>query len=118
MFNFTNIITILAIYFILFLVIKGFRLTGIEKEERKTYFLIGGLWAIGVFLGNFGFYKLGIMSFTPWVLNFLHTFIWIGFVLSYLYMSTRMNTSIFRQMLYFIVFSFIVKYAEQVLFDS
>ena len=118
MFEIQNILGILVLYLILFLTIKGFRNRGITKAERKTYWLIGMLWAVGVFAGNFLFFKIGIMSFTPWLLNFLHTFIWIGLVLSYLYITTRMNTPLWRQILYFIVFSLIVKYAEKLIFDG
>lgn len=118
MFEFKNILGILVLYLILFLTIRGFRNGGITKAERKTYWLIGMLWAVGVFAGNFIFFKIGIMSFTPWLLNFLHTFIWIGLVLSYLYITTRMNTPMWRQILYFIVFSFIVKYTEKIIFNG
>lgn len=112
----TSIVFILALYAALFFVIQGLRRGGIRPEERKTYWLVGFLWAISVFVGNYAFYKIGIMSFIPWINNALHTFLWIGLVLGYLYMSTRSQRSIWRQSGYFIVFSFIVKYAEQMLF--
>ena len=113
-----SIIGILVIYLMLFMTIKGFRNGGLQSKEMKTYWLIGILWGLGVFIGNFVLYKIGVMSFTPWILNGLHTFIWIGLVLSYLYITTRMQTPIWRQVLYFIVFSFIVKYAEKIIFNS
>lgn len=118
MFDAKSIIGILVLYLVLFLTIKGFRSGGLLQKEMKTYWTIGLLWAVGVFAGNFVFYKIGIMSFTPWILNGIHTFIWIGLVLSYLYITTRMQTPLWRQILYFIVFSFIVKYAEKLIFDG
>lgn len=114
--NITPYLLIVALYFSLFLIIQAFRIGGIRSSEKKTFYIIGGLWASLVFIGNYGFYKMGIMSFIPWINNGLHTFIWIGMVLTYLYMSTRFTYPIWRQVIYFSIFSFIVKYAEQMLF--
>ena len=112
----TQIIGILILYLALLLVMQGFRSHRLGKEERKTFIVIGAVWAIFVFAGNYLFFKIGIMSFIPWTNNFLHTFLWIGFCLTYLYLSIRFTLPIWRQVLYFSIFSFIIKYAEQLLF--
>ena len=107
---------ILLLYAALFLIMQGFSSSKFNKDETKTFVITGILWAVSVFIGNYICYLIGIMSFIPWVNNFLHTFIWIGFCLTYLYITTRMRFPIWRQVLYFSIFSFIVKYAEQMLF--
>jgi hypothetical protein len=85
-------------------------LTGNEKD---TFLFIGLTWAIAVFLGNYAFYRIGLMSFLPWLNNFMHTFLWIGLCLSYLYLSIRDQEPMLLQCLQFSTFSLVVKYAEQ-----
>ena len=47
-----------------------------------------------MFLANWLLYKAGAMSYLPWVNNFLHTFVWIGFMLSWLYLGVRERESL------------------------
>jgi hypothetical protein len=51
------------------------------------------------------------MAFLPWLDNFIHSFIWVGFVLTWLYFSTNVLPWYYRFFL-FGMFSFIIKYAE------
>jgi hypothetical protein len=51
------------------------------------------------------------MSFLPWVNNVLHTFVWIGLCLGFLYAGAR-KRPLWEQFLLFSIFSFIVKQAE------
>jgi len=83
----------------------------IPQEFRRTYITLFFGWAIGVFFGNWLFYKLGFMSFLPWLNNFCHTFIWIGLCLGFLYAEARRRPFI-EQFALFAIFSFIVKWAE------
>ncbi|MGC1851353.1 MAG: hypothetical protein WA687_02805 [Solirubrobacterales bacterium] len=90
----------------------------IEPEERRTFFAIGLAWAVPVFLANYGLYKAGLMSYLPWVTNFMHTFIWIGVCLTFLYLGVRASHSLLTQIIVFTTFSLIVKYAEQIVFGT
>jgi hypothetical protein len=83
----------------------------VEPNFRLTYWALYLGWAIGTFFGNYLFYKLGIMSFLPWLNNFIHTFIWIGFCLSFLYAGCYQKP-FWEQFLLFSIFSFIVKALE------
>jgi hypothetical protein len=90
----------------------------IDPIERRTFLLIGGVWAISVFVANYLLYRAGVMSFLPWVDNFMHTFIWIGFCLTWLYLGVRETEPLWTQCVIFGFFSLIVKYAEQRLFGT
>ena len=90
----------------------------IEPEERRTAVAIGLAWAAPVFLANYLLYRADLMSFLPWVTNFLHTFVWIGVCLTFLYLGVRTKQSMLTQIVLFTTFSLIVKYAEQILFGT
>lgn len=90
----------------------------IEPEERRTFVAIALAWAVPVFVANYLLYKADLMSFLPWVTNFMHTFLWIGIVLTFLYLGVRSNHSMFTQIVVFTTFSLIVKYAEQIVFGT
>jgi len=49
------------------------------------------------------------MSFMPWFNNFLHTFVWIGFVLTTLYLGVRRSQPLWQQMVLFATFSLVIK---------
>ena len=109
-------IIIFAVYLCLFMLIIGYRHYYITVDERKTFMVLALAWATSVFFGNYAFYKMGIMSFTPWINNLHHTFVWIAICLTSLYMLTRSRMSIWLISFYFVVFSFIVKVVEKQLF--
>lgn len=90
----------------------------IEPEERRTFVAIGLAWAVPVFIANYLLYKAGLMSYLPWVTNFMHTFIWIGICLTFLYLGVRSTQSMLTQIVLFTTFSLIVKYAEQIVFGT
>ena len=90
----------------------------IAAEERRTAIAIGLAWAAPVFVANYLLYRADLMSFLPWITNFLHTFVWIGVILTFLYLGVRSNQSMFTQIVLFTTFSLIVKYAEQILFGT
>jgi hypothetical protein len=73
---------------------------------------------VSVFIANYLLYRAGVMSFLPWVNNFMHTFIWIGLCLTFLYLGVRETESLWAQCVVFATFSLIVKYAEQRLFGT
>ena len=112
-----TVIGVLLVYAALFLVIKRFR-KHIEPVERKTALVIGGVWAVSTFVGNYMLFRSGLMSFLPWINNFMHTFIWIGVCLTWMYLGVRERQSMVVQCALFFGFSLVVKYAEHFLFGT
>ena len=112
-----RIASVLLLYAALFVLIRSGK-KRFDGNDQEVFLFIGLTWAISVFLGNYAFYRIGIMSFLPWINNFMHTFLWIGICLSYLYISLREKEPMPLQCLQFATFSLIVKYAEQMLFGT
>lgn len=112
-----RVIVILAFYAALLMVIRLVE-PRIEPYERRTAVAIGLGWAVPVFVANYLLYKAGLMSFLPWVTNFMHTFLWIGICLTFLYLGVREDQPMAVQVLLFATFSIIVKYAEQLAFGT
>ncbi|MGH7751404.1 MAG: hypothetical protein ACREN5_01195, partial [Gemmatimonadales bacterium] len=112
-----RVLLVLLVYAALFVVIWT-RPSRIAPEERRTAWIVGGAWAVSVFIMNVLLYRAGVMSFLPWVNNFLHTFIWIGGCLSLLYFGARRNTPMWAQFVVFATFSLVVKVAERLLFGT
>ncbi len=82
-----------------------------EPEFRRSYWILYAVWAVGTFAGNYLFYRLGIMSFLPWLNNFIHTFVWIGLCLGFLY-SISYKRPLWEQLVLFAIYSFVVKVTE------
>jgi hypothetical protein len=112
-----RVLGVLAFYAALFVIIRLSR-ERIEPFERKTFVAIGIAWAVPVFIANYLLYKAGVMSFLPWVNNFMHSFLWIGLCLTWLYLGVRETQPMVLQVVLFTTFSLIVKYAEQKLFGT
>ncbi|HST34846.1 MAG TPA: hypothetical protein VLJ80_15150 [Solirubrobacteraceae bacterium] len=112
-----RVLGVLGFYALIFIVM---RLTKkrVDPIEKKTFLWIGAVWAISVFIANYLLYLAGAMSFLPWVNNFMHTFIWIGFCLTWFYLGVRETEPMWAQCAMFGFFSLIVKYAEQRLFGT
>ncbi|MBI2403956.1 MAG: hypothetical protein HYV20_14710 [Gemmatimonadetes bacterium] len=108
---------LLLFYGALFVIVRTHQ-PGIERPERKTFFTIAGIWAVAVFVANYLLYRAGLMSFLPWVNNFMHTFLWIGVCLTFLYLGVRERHGMITQFIMFATFSLIVKYAEHLLFGT
>ena len=114
--NLIDYLLVLLFYGAMFLLIRhGVR--GVELNFRKNYLVLFLGWGLGVFVGNYLFYLIGIMSFLPWLNNAFHTLIWIGLCLGYLYAGVYRRPLI-EQILLFIVFSFLVKMAEHLLLGT
>jgi hypothetical protein len=112
-----TVLGLLAFYAALFVVIRTYQ-RRIEPKERKTFFTIALLWAVSVFVANYLLFRAGLMSFLPWINNFMHTFLWIGICLTFLYLGVRGRESMAVQFVMFATFSLIVKYAEQLLLGT
>jgi hypothetical protein len=112
-----RILVILAFYAALLTVIRVIK-PRIEPFERRTALAIGLGWAVPVFVANYLLYKAGLLSYLPWVTNFMHSFLWIGVCLTFLYLGVRESQPMAVQVLLFATFSLIVKYAEQLAFGT
>lgn len=112
-----RVIAMLLFYLALLTIIRVIK-PSIEPEERRTAIAIGITWAVPVFIANYLLYRADLMSFLPWVTNFMHTFLWIGIVLTFLYLGVRTSQSMLTQIVLFTTFSLIVKYAEQIVFGT
>jgi hypothetical protein len=111
-----RIAAVLLVYAGLFTLIRALK-PSIRPEERDHALLIGGSWAVGVFVANYLLYRAGVMSFLPWVNNFLHTFVWIGGCLTFLYLGAR-HRPMWEQFVMFATLSLVVKVAERMLFGT
>lgn len=112
-----RVLALLVLYGAMFLVARTYNL-GTPAPERRTAFVIGVSWAVAVFVMNYLLYRAGVMSFLPWLNNFLHTFVWIGGVLTTLYIGVRRRMSLASQMVLFAAFSLFIKLAEHALFGT
>ncbi len=101
---------ILVLYALLFVAIRQIQ-PSVELSFRKTFWVLYWGWSVLVFLGNYLFFLLGIMSFLPWLNNFIHTFLWIGFCLGFLYAGTY-RKPFWELFLLFAIYSFVVKTFE------
>lgn len=111
----TRIIALLLLYGLIFLVAWYDRRT-LDAAEKKTFRVFWLFWSVTIFVVNYLGYLIGVFSFLPWLNNFLHTFVWIGVVLTYLFLAVR-REHIVVQFLAFAGFSLAVRYAEHKLFD-
>src|SRR5262249_35665550 len=101
---------LLLLYAALYVVARSYYARFAQGQERgTTFWTIGGMWAVGTFIGNYLLFRVGVMSFIPWFYNFLHTFIWIGFVLTTLYLGVRRSQPLWQQMVLFATFSLVIK---------
>lgn len=113
----SRLLALLLLYGALYVIARSYYDRFAQDEEKgKTFWTIGACWAVSVFIANFLLYRAGLMSFLPWFNSFLHTFVWIGFVLTTLYLGVRRSQPMWMQMVLFATFSLIVKVGEQILF--
>ena len=101
---------VLLIYGLMYLLIR-YRKPTLELNYRGNFIFLFAFWAFLMFTGNYLFYRLGVMSFLPWLNNLLHSGIWVGFCLGWLYYCTN-DRPVWEQFILFAFTSFIVKMAE------
>lgn len=112
----TDYLLVLLIYFLMWLFIKYPR-PAIEQNFQGKFNFLGIVWFVLMFTGNYLFYRLGVMSFLPWLNNFIHSFFWIGICLTWLYYCCR-ERSMLEQIIFFAFTSFIIKMAEHMLLGT
>lgn len=84
----------------------------VTPDFRKTFWVLYIAWGLNIFIGNFVFYLLGIMSFYPWLNNAIHCFLWIGFGLGTLFAGSYRHP-MWVQFVLFATLSFAIKVIEQ-----
>src|SRR4051812_42820658 len=90
---------VVLIYGLVFFFIRYPRPT-LELNYRGNFMFLFVLWAVLMFTGNYLFYRLGVMSFLPWLNNGIHSFIWVGLCLGWLYYCTN-ERPLWEQFLFF-----------------
>lgn len=111
-----NYLLILLLYGLMFLLIRYPKPT-LELNYRSNFLFLLFLWAVLMFTGNYLFYRLGVMAYLPWLNNLLHSFVWVGFCLGWLYYGTH-ERPLWEQFVLFAFTSFIVKIAEHALLGT
>jgi hypothetical protein len=101
---------VLLVYASLFVVMR-YGNASVEPAFRKTFVILYFVYAIAIFIANYVLFRLGVMSFLPWLNDFTHTFIWIGLCLNFVYAGSY-NRPIWEQFVFFFIFSYVVKLAE------
>lgn len=107
---------VLVIYLLMFLFIK-YPKPVVELNYRGNFYFLAGAWFFLMFTGNYFFHLLGLMAFLPWLNNFIHSAIWIGLCLTWLYYSCH-HRPMWEQFIFFSFTSFIIKMAEHQLLGS
>jgi hypothetical protein len=107
---------ILFIYGLLFLFIR-YPKPKLELNYKANYIFLVAVWAFLMFTGNYLFYRLGVMSFLPWLNNLLHSFVWVGLCLGWLYYCTH-GRPLWEQFIFFALTSFFIKMAENMILGT
>lgn len=106
-----NYIPVLLIYGLMFLFIR-YPKPVVELNYRGNFRFLAAVWIFLMFTGNYLFYRLGVMSFLPWLNNFIHCFLWIGVCLTWLYYASH-HRPMWELFIHFAFTSFIIKMAER-----
>ena len=101
---------VLLIYGLMYLLIR-YPKPKLELNYTANYIFLVVLWAFLMFTGNYLFYRLSVMAFLPWLNNLLHSVIWVGACLGWLYYTTY-ERPLWEQFVLFAFTSFIIKMAE------
>jgi hypothetical protein len=110
-------IALLLLFYLALAVLMSLHGRRLTRDERKTFLLLCVAGASLALVSNYLLYRIGWMTFLPWINNALHSVLWIGLGFPYLYFGTR-GRSIPVVFICFTVLSLIVKYAEQLLFGT
>ena len=112
----TEYLLVMMVYLQMFLLIR-YPKPVVELNYRGTFKFLALLWIFLMFTGNYLFFMLGVMSFLPWLNNLIHSFLWIGVCLTWLYYCSNQRPA-WEQFIHFSFTSFVVKMAEHQLLGS
>jgi len=107
---------VLMVYLLMFLFIR-YPKPVVELNFRGNFKFLALVWIVLMFSGNYLFFRLGVMSFLPWLNNFIHCFLWIGICLTWLYYASNHRPS-WELFIHFSFTSFIIKMAEHKILGS
>jgi hypothetical protein len=107
---------LLAMYGMLFVLMRHAN-ARVPLSLRASYVYLFFGWSIGTFVANYLLYRVGLMSFLPWLNNFFHTFVWIGLCLGFLYAGAY-RKPFAEQFALFAIYSLIVKFTENALLGT
>jgi hypothetical protein len=107
---------VLLTYGLMFLLIR-YPKPKLELNYRSNYTFLVVLWAFLMFTGNYLFYRLGVMAFLPWLNNLVHSGIWVGLCLGWLYYGTH-ERPMWEQFILFAFTSFIIKMTENMVLGT
>lgn len=107
---------VLLIYGLMFLLIR-YPKPKLELNYQANYVFLVLLWAFLMFTGNYLFYRLGVMAFLPWLNNLLHSCVWVGLCLGWLYYCTH-ERPMWEQFVLFSFTSFIIKMTENMVLGA
>jgi len=110
-------ITLLLAFYVALGVVMSLGGRRLTADERKTFLLLCIAGASTALVSNYLLYRIGWMTFLPWINNGLHSVLWIGLGFPYLYFQTR-GRSVPVVFISFTVLSLVVKYAEWLLFGT
>jgi hypothetical protein len=105
-----NYLYVLFIYALFFLLIS-YPKPKLELNYRGSFRLLAIVWPLLMVGGNYLGYLSGMMSFLPWLNNIIHSFIWIGLCLTWLYYSCH-HRPMLEQVALFAFISFLMKVME------
>ncbi|MDQ3020802.1 MAG: hypothetical protein M3R36_09565 [Bacteroidota bacterium] len=114
--NLFDYLLVLLVYGMMFIIMR-YANKDIELNFKKSFILLFFFWSIGMFIGNYVFYLLGVMSFLPWLNNFIHSFVWVGLCLGFLYTGAY-KREWYEQFALFSIFSFVVKVFENLILGT
>ena len=114
--NLLDYLLVLVIYGLMYLLIRSPK-PQLELNYRSNFFFLCFFWGGLMFVGNYLGYRTGMMAFLPWLDNFVHSFIWVGLCLSWLYYCTH-ERPMWEQFVLFAFASFVVKVAERLIIGT
>lgn len=114
--NIWDYLLVLLIYGLMVIVMR-YAHKDVELNFKKSYSLLFFFWSFAMFKGNYIFYLLGVMSFLPWLNNFIHSFVWVGLCLGFLYAGSYKHPW-YEQFALFSIFSFVVKVFENLILGT
>lgn len=114
--NIWDYLLVLLIYGLMFVIMR-YANKKVELNFEKSYWLLFVFWSVSMFIGNYIFNLLGFMSFLPWLNNFIHSFVWVGLCLGFLYAGCY-KRDWYEQFLLAAIFSFIVKVFENLILGT
>lgn len=111
-----NYVWMLGFYLMMFVLMRQGQRT-VELSFRRSFTVLALIYGPAVFVANWLLYRAGWMSFLPWVNNAMHTCLWIGLGLMFLYAGSRRRPAL-EQFALFAIYSFLVKEAEHAILGT